>query len=153
MSLLPLNWDIFEESFIHSRNRLLKELIWIKRCGSCRFYWSNKTCRTIWIKRNVRILRESHSHLGVTGCSTKCYGNAEIKSRFTVFECKCFDKNAVAGSLGSVQFAILARFGAGLGQVRRELNGLTSARENYGRWMHACARIYTACLTLSCDRW
>jgi len=25
-------------------------------------------------KKNVRVLRESHSHLGVTGCSTKCYG-------------------------------------------------------------------------------
>lgn len=101
-------------------------------------------------KENVRILRESHSHLGVTGCSTKCYGNAGIKSRFTVFECKCFDKNAV---VGSVQFSSQYSRGSERDWVKFEGNLMDwHWCENYGRSMHACARVYTACLTLSCDR-
>lgn len=90
-------------------------------------------------KENVRILRESHSHLGVTGCSTKCYGNAGIKSRFTVFECKCFDKNAVAGS---VRFSSQYSRGSARDWVKfeGELNGLASARELRTLDARVCAR-------------
>lgn len=77
-------------------------------------------------KKNVRILRESAFPpspflVRVTGCSSKCYGKQGIKSsRFTVFECKCFDKDAVADSVRNVREA--------LGQVRGKLNGLALGR-------------------------
>lgn len=83
---------------------------------------------------------------GVTGCA-KCYGNIGAKSRFTVFECKCFDKNA-AGSVPMLAFR------GALGQVLGEgarLNGLARARARISSTLDA--RVYTASfLTSAHDR-